>query len=152
MALARLQAPLVQLLGPLAGGEGAAPTLDQTTIQGTTVYRVRISTGFEIDYALWDGHIAVATDLGAIAAARRGGRRLSDEAAYKALGAKPDKSGTAVGFLDFGRLLALVEASGLAPDPRYRAIRPDLRRIVSLGARSESGEGKSTAEITLSIR
>ena len=80
VALARLQAPLVQLLAPLAGAADAAPALDQTTIQGTTVYRVRISTGFEIDYALWDGRIAVATDLGAIAAARRGGRQLSDEA------------------------------------------------------------------------
>jgi hypothetical protein len=122
-----------------------------TTVDGTQVFRIEVSPSLEVDYALWDDRFAIGTDLRAVAAARRDGRRLSDDPRYRSVAGSQEKGGTSLGFLDFGRLLALAEASGLSGDATYRAARSDLRRIDAIGLRSTSGEGQSTAEITLHI-
>jgi hypothetical protein len=149
--LASLQATLGQALGATAGAAGAAPVVNERTVAGTDAFQLRVTPAFEIDYAVDGGRVLLATDLRALAAGLRGKATLRETPGWKSVtGDLPEKA-TSVGFLDPGRLLPVLEGSGLTRSQQYLAVRDDLRRLRAIGLSGTSGEGETTSEITLSI-
>jgi hypothetical protein len=149
--LASLQAGLGQALGATAGAAGAAPVVNERTVAGTAAFQLRVTPTFEVDYAVDGGRVLLATDLPALAAGLRGKTTLRETPAWKSVtGDLPDEV-TSVGFLDPGRLLPVLEGSGLTRSQQYLAVRDDLRRLRAIGLSGKSGEGETTSEITLSI-
>lgn len=151
LALANLQVPLTSLLAPTGITGGQAPTFTQRPLAGYTAFQLRLGPGLELDYAVGKGQVALATSFDLLASlAGRGRRVASDSGVRQVLPARAGPS-TSLVFLALNQLLDLGEQTGLGQDPRYRAVREDLRRIRSLGLRTQSGEAESTAEINLLI-
>jgi hypothetical protein len=146
-----LQSALGQVLGTAADAAGAAPVVNERTVAGTTAFQLRITPAFELDYAVDDGQVLLATDLPALAAGLLEEDPLRRSADWRAVNSDLPDRVTSVGFLDPGRLLPLLEGSGLARSQQYLAVRDDLRRIRAIGLAGTSGEGETTSEITLSI-
>ena len=67
------------------------------------------------------------------------------------IGEDAPADGASLLFLDFSKLLALAEQTGLGTDAGYRAVRADLSRIVAAGLRIGSSASQSTVDLTLQI-
>jgi hypothetical protein len=148
-AMAALQTPFAQLFGPR--GPGVAPVFTDHQVGGITVHQLTPTRGLELDYAVFDQKLVIATSLGAIAALRTHAHALTGEPAYRAaLATGPDRV-TSVLFLDFSQLLSLGEQTGLTRSAQYQALRPDLEKVRAVGLSSTSGETDSTAELFLQI-
>jgi hypothetical protein len=146
-ALAALQAPLARALGTAS----TVPTFTQRTVAGVPVYGLRISPALELDYAVGRGRIAVSTGVGGIAAAFTGKGGLAGDPAYRAAVTGGSSSTTSILFLDLDQLLRLGAQLGLDQDPRFLAVRSDLRRVHAVGLTASGGEADTTAELSLQI-
>jgi uncharacterized protein DUF3352 len=152
LALARLQVPLAQLVAVPTTGAGQAPTFQNRQVAGVDAFQLRLTPTIELDYAVFDGKLVVATSLGGIARIKQHKQSLSDDAAFQSvLGSRPSTV-TSLVFLDFGQLLALGERSGLGQDPGYQAVRNDLHPVRAVGTTSTAGKDQSTAEITIALK
>jgi len=149
-ALARLQRPLITALIP-PGGRGQAPVFEQRTIAGAQAVRLRLGPGVELDYAVFDGKVVISTALEAIGDVRRSSHPLADTGPFQATLESHPHRVTSLVFLDFARLLGLVERSTLATTPAYQAIRGDLHKLRAIGAASSGGRGDSTTDISISL-
>jgi hypothetical protein len=148
-ALAKLQAPLVQLFAPQTARTGRAPT--RAIGGGVQAFSLALAPGVEIDYAVFGGKLVISTNLEGVKAVRRGGGSLTGTSPYRATVGDHPKRVTSLLFLDFSQLLGLGERTGLNASRKYLAVRSDLRRIRALGA-STSGRGtESTTELVLQI-
>jgi Protein of unknown function (DUF3352) len=150
-ALARLQRPLITALAPPARGPGQAAVFEQQAIAGVQAFRLRLGPGVELDYAVFDGKVVISTALQAIADARRSSEALPDTPGFRAtLGDRPQRV-TSMVFLDFAKLLGLVELSTLATTPAYQSIRADLHKIRAVGAASWGGRAGSTTDVSIAL-
>lgn len=139
-ALARLSATLPKLL---PGGKISTEAGGVTKVT---------SDQAELDAAVVDGKLVLATGMAGIEAARHPGGGIEDAGAFRA--AVPDASGgdvTSLIFLDFSQLLRLAEQTGLDDSRAYLAVKDDLARVKAVGVRS-TGEGEdTTSEIRFQI-
>lgn len=143
--LKRLQGPLAALLKPT---EGPAPTWKG--VDGA--FQLSPASGIELAYAVADGKLIVSTRLDGVRAARKLDGRLPDDPAFdRVLGDRTSGRVTSVVFLDLSQLLRLGEQTGLNDSRAYLAVKDDLQRVKSVGARSTGDGRESTAEILLSI-
>lgn len=101
--------------------------------------------------AIVDGKVVAATRQSGIDAVRSAKRHLPDTKAWDAV--QPESPGkvTSLVFLDFSQLLRLAEQTGLNDSRDYLAVKRDLQRIRTVGARSSGGGDETTVEILLSI-
>jgi hypothetical protein len=151
-ALAKLQAPLVQLFQPQTAQPGQAPTFAERDIgHGVHAFSLDLAPGVEVDYAVFDGKLVISTNLEGVKAVRRGGRSLTDTSSYQATLSDHPKRVTSLVFLDFTALLGLGERTGLNASRTYLAARNDLRRVRALGASTSGGGTESTTELRLQI-
>ena len=149
--LANLEVPLMRLFPAPTSGSGQVPQLSDLAIDGITAHQLAITSGLQVDYAVFSGMLVVSTSVQGIAEIARNARSLADERAYQAtLAGRPDQV-TSLLFLDFSQLLNLFEQTGLERGARFRALRPDIERIRAAGLESTGGESDSTAELTLKI-
>jgi len=145
--LARLRGPLARLLTP-AGGR---PSVRERVVDGTRVSQIHIGPGVELDSAVFDGKLVVATSIEAIRQIKAAPESIRDKPDFEqTLGSAPDEV-TSLVFLDFRQLLTLGERTGLGDDRSYLAVREDLQRIRAVGAATSAEDDETTAEITLSI-
>jgi hypothetical protein len=101
--------------------------------------------------AVWDGKVAVSTSPKGIAALKAGGEHLTDTDQWsKSVGNHPESVSSLL-FLDFRRLLALGEQTGLANSSAYQAAKADLQKVRAIGAHTSGNDSESTAEIDLLI-
>lgn len=150
-ALARLQGPLIALVAPGAEANGLSPTFTQRRLPGLTAYGLRLGPGVELDYAVGGGRIALTTDFGLLRALARTDARADEQPLFRTtVGPRPARS-AAVAYADLKALLRVAEPSGLAANPRYAALAPDLRPIRAVGFRAAGGPRESSAEVTLAI-
>jgi hypothetical protein len=150
-ALGALELPLSQLFTPPANGPGQAPTFSDRVVDGITAHQLVLTPGLELDYAVFNRLVVVATSLDGIAGVAKHARRLVDSSAYRTtLGDRPDMV-TSLLFLDFSQLLSLGEQTGVTGSASFKALRADLQRIRAVGLTSTSGEADSTAELFLQI-
>jgi hypothetical protein len=145
--LASLQAPLARALSTAS----TVPTFTQQAVAGVTAYRLRVSPALELDYAVSDGKIAVSTGLPGIAAAFGAKGGLAGDPTYRAAVTGGSSSTTSILFLDLDQLLRLGAQMGLDQDPRFLAVRSDLRRVHAVGLTASGGEADTTAELSLQI-
>jgi hypothetical protein len=151
-ALAKLQLPLAKLFAPPAAGAGQAPTFQDRDLGGVDAFQLRLTPTIEIDYAVFDGKLVLATSLEAIRRVKQHNGSLEDDPAYKSVLSGRPSTVTSLVFLDFGQLLALGERTGLGQDPAYLAVRDDLQRVRAVGVATTAKTNETTAEITISVK
>ena len=151
-ALAKLQLPLARLFAPPSTGAGQAPTFQDRDIGGVDAFQLRLTPTVELDYAVFDGKLVIATSLAGIRRIKDHKQSLTDDATFQSvLSGRPSKV-TSLVFLDFGQLLSLSERTGLGQDPAYLAVRNDLHRIRAVGVATSAGKDETTAEITIALK
>lgn len=100
---------------------------------------------------VFDGKVAVSTSEEGIRAVRDDAPGLTESDQWsKAVGNHPDRVSSLL-FLDFSRLLALGEQTGLDDSSSYRSAKGDLTKVQAIGAHTSGNPTESTAEITLLI-
>jgi Protein of unknown function (DUF3352) len=151
-ALAKLQLPLARLFAPPSTGAGQAPTFQDRDIGGIDAFQLRLTPTVELDYAVFDGKLVIATSLAGIRRIKDDKQSLSDDAAFQSvLSSRPSRV-TSLVFLDFGQLLSLSERTGLGQDPAYLAVRDDLHRVRAVGMATSAGKDETTVEITIALK
>ncbi len=149
-ALATLEVPLAQLFAAPAAGPGQAPEFNDRQVDGVTAHQLALAPGLQLDYAVFDGLVVVATSLDGIAAVVSHRPSARPRALVRRdLGGSPKP--TSLLFLDLSQLLSLGEQTGLTRSARFLALRPDLDLIHAIGLSSTSGEADTTAELLLQI-
>jgi uncharacterized protein DUF3352 len=147
-ALLRLQGPLARLLTPRGK---TAPTFRELRVAGERAFAVRLSSSLEVLYSIFDGRLVISTSAAGLVAVKDAKGGLTDSDAYRAtLGDRPRRV-TSLIFLDFGKLLALAEQTGLNDSQAYVRVRDDLHRVRSVGVATTGGEGETTAELRFQI-
>jgi hypothetical protein len=151
-AFAKLQVPLARLLAPPNASAAAVPTWQERDLgDGVQAFQLRIATGVELDYAVFDGKLVVSTSLDGVRAVKDDKKRLPDDGSFKAtLGDRPDQV-TSLVFLNFSQLLALGERTGLADSRAYLSVRDDLRKVKAVGASATGSGGESTTKVFIQI-
>jgi hypothetical protein len=152
LALAKLQFPLARLFTVRSAGAGIAPTFQDRSAGGVEAFQLRLSPTVELDYAVFDGKLVIATSLEAIRRINDHKRSLDQDPAYESVLGRRPSSVTSLVFLDFGQLLALGERTGLGHDPAYLAVRDNLSRVRAVGLATTSGKDETTAEISIALK
>jgi hypothetical protein len=149
---ARTRASLLALQAPLAKALTIQGAPAPKFVRRGDTFQLRLVRGLEFDYAVFDGKLVVSTQPAGIEAVRKAGARLPSSDGWKqTVGEKTGNPITSLVFLDFSQLLRLGEQTGLNQSRAYLGVKDDLQKVRAIGARSQSGDGESTAEITLSI-
>jgi hypothetical protein len=151
-ALAKLQLPLARLFAPPSTGAGQAPTFQDRDIGGVDAFQLRLTPTVELDYAVFDGKLVIATSLAGIRRIKDHKQSLTDDAAFRSVLSSRPSTVTSLVFLDFGQLLSLSERTGLGQDPAYLAVRDDLHRVRAVGMTTSAGKDETTAEITIALK
>jgi hypothetical protein len=151
-ALAKLQLPLARLFAPPSTGAGQAPTFQDRDIGGVDAFQLRLTPTVELDYAVFDGKLVIATSLAGIRRIKEHKQSLTDDAAFQSVLSSRPSTVTSLVFLDFGQLLSLSERTGLGQDPAYLAVRDDLHRVRAVGVATSAGKDETTAEITIALK
>lgn len=108
-----------------------------------------LRTAFKSD--VFDGKLAVSTSAAGLRAVKAGGAHLADTDQWqKSVGNHPESVSSLL-FVDFTKLLALGEQTGLRDVPAYQAARGDLQKVRAIGASTSGTASESTAEISLLI-
>jgi len=142
--LRRVEAPLAGILKP-AGGTVPRWTRDDG------IASLRLTAGIEVHYAVDDGRVLLSTRRDGVLDARRAEGGLVGSDPWKDALGNSEIPTTSLVFLDLSQLLRLAEQTGLNDDRAYQAVRDDLVRVRSVGARSSGSADEPTAEIFLSI-
>lgn len=121
--LDELQRPLAAALAP--DGAGFEPL----QIAGVEAQSLTVSSDVELTYATFDDRLVVATKPIGIAQARAGGDGLAGSDDYRAVTSAMPTEVSALLYLDLRDLLSLGEQIGLAEDPAYARLAPDLRTL-----------------------
>ena len=149
--LASLEVPLAQLFTPPSSGPGKVPVFNDRTVAGITAHQLSLTNGFELDYGVFRGLVVISTSLEGVAAVAQAGHPLSADPGLRfALGGRAGRV-TSLVYLDFGRLLALGEQTGLARSVRYRLLRSDLQKVTSIGLDSARTSSSSTSDLAIRI-
>jgi len=151
--MADLQAPLASLFSPSDDADsGVTPTFTDQEVDGVTVYRARLATGLELDYAVFDGKVVASTNVAGIQGVHGDAPRLAPSEAYRSvMGDGSSKSTTSLAFLDFSKLLRLGEQTGLDDSRAYQRVRRDLEKVRAVGAVSTGDADETTMQLELSI-
>jgi hypothetical protein len=145
-SLARMQPPLAEALTG-----STASRFEQRDVLGKDAFALRVSTGFELIYAVWDGHVAISTAQPGLEQAIEPEGDVTEAEHFGAtVGELPDKV-EALAFTDLSELLALAEQTGLAGNPGFDAVRDDLRRVRAAGAIVRREDPDTTAELFFEI-
>jgi hypothetical protein len=150
--LAALEGPVTALFSPSGSAGGQVPELADRVLGGATIHEVGLGPGLQLDYAVFDGLVVVATSTSAIDAVAQRNHALSSDAAYRAtLPDQPPRLSSLV-FGDVSQLLKLGEQTGLTSGASTRALLPDLSKIRAIGLSSTSGDRDTTTDLNLQIR
>jgi hypothetical protein len=150
--LAQLQAPLADALVPKSGVVGGrVSAFEPVQIAGTEAQSLPVSRNVELTYATYDDRLAVSTDPLGIAQARAGGDGLADTDSFQRVTAGFPEEVSLIAYLDLRDLLALGEQVGLATDPGYASLAPDLRTLdaAALAVTDDGSEIRTDASLAV---
>jgi hypothetical protein len=145
--LARLQRPLVEALDPAETLQ--APVFSERQIDGVDAHSLRLSRTVDLNYAVFDDRLVIASDPKGVAELRSGDGGLSDTDAYRRATEGLPGEPSLIVYLNLADLIALAERAGLAQDPAYAAFASDIRRLDALGLAVDRGE--TTLETTMRL-
>ena len=148
-AIARLQGPLIEALGPERTGQAAG--FDEERVDDVTVRSVRLSPAFNLAYAIFDGKLVVSTDPMGVRRAIEGGDGLDEQDDYQAIASDAPDSVSALLFLNLEGLVRLAEPRGLAQIEPYVIFRSDIAKLRALGLSVESDEDSLSTRLFVEI-
>lgn len=143
---------LNDLKGPLAhalASDGAA--FEPLQIAGVEAQSLAASPTVELTYAAYDDRLVVATKPVGIAAARAGGDGLADSEDYRAVTATMPAEVSLLAYLDLRGLLSLGEQIGLAEDPAYARLAPDLRTLQAAALSVDDSGTELRTDVNLTL-
>ena len=130
VALAELQASLVAALKASGGGSsGRVPSFEPIRIAGIGAQSLAVSPAVQLTYATYDDRLVVATDPLGIERARAAGEGLTDSETFREVTEGLPGEVSLLAYLDLRDLISLGEQAGLATDPAYATLAPDLRSL-----------------------
>jgi hypothetical protein len=149
--LAQLEIPLAQLFKPPSSGPGKVPEFTDRSVAGITDHQLSLANGLELDYAVFRGLVVISTSIGGVEAVAERTHPLAQDPGFQfTLGSRPGAV-TSLVYLDFRRLLALGEQTGLSSSATFRKLRGDLETISSAGLSSTRSAGESSAQLSIRI-
>jgi hypothetical protein len=149
--LAQLEVPLAQLFAPSGKGSQSAPVFNDRAVGSVTAHQLALTTGLQLDYAVFHGLVVISTGLQGISAVAQRTHALGSDPGFRAvLGTRP-RQVTALVYADLSQLLNLGSSTGLAGDATLSAIEADLRQVGAIGLTSTRGATDSTAQIAIQI-
>jgi hypothetical protein len=149
--LAELEVPLAQLFQTPSKSSSSVPLFNDRQIDGITVHELALTTGLQLDYAVFRGVVAISTSLQGIASVAEEPHKHPGAPSFRfTLGDRP-KLVTSLVFIELGQLLSLGHETGLTGSATYKALQPDLEKIRAIGLSSTRGRNDSTAELSLQI-
>jgi hypothetical protein len=149
--LAELEVPLAQLFQTHSKTSSSEPVFNDRQVGGVTIHQLALTTGLQLDYAVFRGLVAISTSLEGIEAVAQQADPLSRDPSFRfTLGNRP-KLVTSLVFLDLDQLLTLGQQTGLTSSATYKALQPDLAKIRAIGLSSTRGATDSTAELSVQI-
>jgi hypothetical protein len=116
------------------------------------VHALQLAPGLQVDYAVFDGLVAISTGSGPMAALVRRGHVLADAPAYRAVLGNSGGRVSSLVFTDLRQLVRLAEQTGLLRSAALGVLRPAVSRARALGLRSSDGRNETTSEFYLSIQ
>ena len=147
-ALASLQRPLVAALSP---STGQVPTFNERRIGDVTAHSVQISPTVDLTYAIAGSILLVATDPAAVKQLVTEAGGLDEDAAFKEATDGLTSSVSLLAYLNVSGLLTLGEDAGLARDPAYAALAPELHKLTALGVAVRQSPTELATDIRLII-
>jgi hypothetical protein len=150
-ALAALEAPLAQLFAPAGKSSSSAPVFnDRDAGAGVTAHQLSLTTGLQLDYAVFHGLVVISTSLQGISAVARHTRGgLASSAGFRSVLAHHAPKVTALVYADLAKLLSAGASTGLTTT--LSAIATDLRHVGAVGLSSVSAGAESTAELSVEV-
>jgi hypothetical protein len=149
--LAQLEVPLAQLFQSPSKSSGSEPVFNDRQVAGITVHQLALTSGLQLDYAVFRGLVVISTSLQGIAAVAQQAHPLVRDPAFAlTLGGRP-KRVTSLVFARLGQLLGLGKQTGLTGSSTYNRLEPDLKKIGAVGLSSTRGPSESTAQLTVQI-
>lgn len=150
--LAQLQGPLTEALVPESGVVGGrVSAFESVQIAGTEAQSLPVSRNVELTYATYDDRLAVSTDPLGIAQARAAGDGLADTDTFQRVTEGFPGEVSLIAYLDLRDLIALGEQVGLATDPAYAALAPDLRALEAAALAVSGDDDEIHTDATLSV-
>jgi hypothetical protein len=150
--LAQLEAPLAQLFASPSKSSSSEPVFSDRQVSGVTVHQLALTTGFQLDYAVFRGLVVISTSLQGIADVAGQTHPLSRDPGFvTALGSRP-RLVTSMVFADLGQLLGVGKVTGLSGSPTYTRLQPDLQKIGAVGLTSTRTADDSTTDLTIQVK
>jgi hypothetical protein len=149
--LAQLQGPLAQLFSATGAKQTAAPVFHDRQVAGVTAHQLLLSTGFQLDYAVFRGIVVITTNLAGIQDVARQSRPLSHDPGYASVLGGQRGPVTSLVFADVATLLGSGQ-SGLTSGTLGSKLSPDLQRITGVGLTSTRGTSDATTQMTLAVK
>ncbi len=143
--LARLRRPLAAALAPRRA------RFEPVQIAGVEARSLTVSANVELTYATYDDRLVVATKPIGIAQARAGGDGLADSEGYRAVTARMPADVSLLAYLDLRGLLSLGEQIGLAEDPVYVELAPDLRALQAAALSVDDSGAELRTDVSVAI-
>ena len=132
-ALARLQRPLLRFVRSGRGG-GHGPAIIAGNVAGTTTQSLRVSPVLDLTYAVANGLLIVATNPAGVASILApSGATLDATGTFGQATSGLSGSRSLLAYLNLRGLIAVGERAGLAANPGYRALAPEIHRLEALG-------------------
>jgi hypothetical protein len=150
--LAQLEIPLAQLFKAPASASGNVPEFNDRQIGGVTAHQLVLTSGLQLDYAVFNGLVVISTSLQGLEAVAQQKQTLAHDPSFQFTLAHRPARVTSLVYLNFDRLLTLGQQTGLTSSATFETLRTDLEQIAAVGLSSTRGPGQSTAQISIRIR
>lgn len=147
-----MQIPLAQLFQAPASGAGSVPEFNDRQIGAVTAHQLVLASGLELDYAVFNGLVAISTSLSGLAAVVAPTQTVAGNPSFQFTLNRRPRLVSSIVYLDLGRLLALGEQTGLISSARLATLRPDLQQIAAIGLSSTHDAAQATAQLSIRIR
>ena len=148
-ALAQLQQPLIAALDPVSTGR--VPAFETSRIDGTEAQSLLVSPQVDLTYATFDDRLVVATDKLGIQQARATDGGLAASPTFQSLSRSLPNEVSLVAYLNLSGLLGLGEQVGLAEDPGYATLAPDLRNLEAAVLAVVGGDDRIDTDLRVAV-
>ena len=81
--LAQLEIPLAQLFAPAGKSSQSAPVFNDRTVDGVSAHQLALTTGLQLDYAVFRGLVVISTSLQGIAAVAEHSQPLAADTGFR---------------------------------------------------------------------
>jgi hypothetical protein len=147
--LAQLEAPLAQLFATPGKQQSSEPVFNDRQVGGVTAHQLQLTTGFQLDYAVFRGLVVISTGLQGIQDVAQRTRSLSRAPAFAAVLGGAARRVTSLVFANLATLLGATQQSSAGS--LTARLEPDLRRITGIGLASTRGPADSTTQVTVAV-